>query len=190
MFLKKPPRAGDPDAAGGFPGRPRPLPRSTPFSSCLTFLRFLWAESGLFGSLSARAGSWEPRMGGSPFYTSSKGRFTLYNDWNPPRRMRVGAQLYQELRVLLPPAVSPISSSFRSPERGRQGLFASRLLSRGPGFVPTSTPTSGSPRTAALLGGPGGRLWQEAGSQAPAQQKQNPSGWMGTAGLPRTALPI
>ena len=43
-----------------------PLPGSTPFSSCLSFCVFLLAESGLLSSVSAQAGSWEPRMGREP----------------------------------------------------------------------------------------------------------------------------
>lgn len=71
-----------------------------------------------------------------------------------------------ELCVLPPPAVSPISSSFRSLERGRPGLFTSRLLSLEPCFVPTPIPTSG---TAAPLGGPGRML--RPGSPAPAREE-------------------
>lgn len=75
---------------------------------------------------------------------------------------------------LLPPAISLISTSFPSLERGRPGLFTSRILSLGLFFVPTSTLTLRVLAGCEALGWLDGSLRSEAGSQAPARQKANP----------------
>lgn len=151
------------------PRAPLPLPRSTPYSSCLTFCASSWRNPAFSAHSQRGLAPGSPGRGGSLVYTSSRGRFILYTEWNPPWRLRVWALPYPGASILQPPASSPSGSSFCSLERGRPILFTSKLLSRGSCFVPTSTPTSGSPRTAAPLGGPDGRLRQEASSQAPAR---------------------
>lgn len=95
-----------------------------------------------------------PGWGGSLVYTSSKARFILYPEWNPPKEEEGAGPCHaQELRFLLPPAISPISTSFPSLERGRPGFSLPGLFHSVYSLSPPLPQLSGSLQAAKCCGG-------------------------------------